>query len=91
MKNKQNRNNEKPPFVPEKKKEENLEMQGTVAEALKGSKFRVKLDNVSDHVVLCHLGGKLKKNYIKVIPGDKVDIEVSPYDLTRGRIVFRHR
>jgi translation initiation factor IF-1 len=72
-----------------KSKEELLSMQGTVVEAVKGL-FRVQIDN-SSHLVLCHLGGKLRKNYIKVIPGDKVDVEVTPYDLNRGRIIFRHR
>jgi len=74
----------------EKKKEALLPMEGTVVEAVKGSRFRVRLDN-SEHIVLCHLGGKLRKHYIKVVPGDKVDIEVTPYDLTRGRIIYRHR
>jgi translation initiation factor IF-1 len=74
----------------EKKKEDLLPMEGTVVEAVRGSRFRVKVGD-SDHIVLCHLGGKLRKHYIKVIPGDKVDIEVTPYDLTRGRIIYRHR
>jgi translation initiation factor IF-1 len=73
-----------------KPKEDLLPMEGTVVEAVKGSRFRVRLDN-SEHIVLCHLGGKLRKHYIKVVPGDKVDIEVTPYDLTRGRIIYRHR
>jgi len=73
-----------------KKKEELIPMTGKVVESMGGSRFRVQLEN-SEHIVLCHLGGKLRKHFIKIIPGDKVDIEVTPYDLTRGRITFRHR
>jgi translation initiation factor IF-1 len=72
-----------------KKKEELIEATGTVVEVVKG-RFRVQLDDAS-HQVLCHLGGKMKKNYIKVVLGDKVTVEMSPYDLTRGRITFRER
>jgi translation initiation factor IF-1 len=71
-----------------KKKEEAVEVEGTVIEAVKGG-FRVELE--SKHVVLCHLGGKLRKHYIRVISGDKVTIEISPYDMTKGRITFRHK
>lgn len=70
-------------------KEEALEMEGTVIEAVKGA-FRVKVDD-SEHIILAHLGGKMRKHYIKVVPGDKVTVEVSPYDVSRGRITFRHR
>jgi len=72
-----------------KQKEELVEFNGTVIEALKGSRFRVQLEN--GHVVLCHLAGKLRKYYIRIVPGDKVTIEVTPYDPTRGRIVFREK
>lgn len=68
-------------------KEEALEVTGTVIECLKG-KFRVQLDETNS-VVLAHLGGKMRKNYIRVVNGDRVKVEVSPYDLTRGRITFR--
>jgi len=72
-----------------KKKEDALEAEGTVVEAVKGG-FRVQL-NDSDHIVDCHLGGKLRKHYIRVIPGDKVTVEITPYDMTKGRITFRHK
>lgn len=70
-------------------KEESIETTGVIKEAVRGA-FMVQLDN-SEHVVLCRLGGKMRKNYIRVVPGDRVTIEISPYDLTRGRIVFRER
>jgi translation initiation factor IF-1 len=64
-------------------------MDGKVVEALPNAMFMVELDN--GHSVLGHLGGKMRKNYIRVLPGDRVVVELSPYDLTRGRITFRHR
>ena len=64
-----------------------IPMEGTVIEAVKGA-FRVQLDN-TEHIVLCRLSGKLRKHYIKVIPGDRVSIEVTPFDLGKGRIVYR--
>ncbi len=70
-------------------KEEAIEVTGIVREAVRGA-FRVQLEN-SEHVVLCHLGGKMRKNYIRVVPGDHVTVELSPYDLTKGRIVYRDR
>lgn len=70
-------------------KEEAIEVTGVVREAVRGA-FRVQLEN-SEHVVLCHLGGKMRKNYIRVVPGDRVTVELSPYDLTKGRIVYRDR
>ena len=73
----------------EEKKSKLIPMEGTVVEAVKGA-FRVQLDE-SEHICLCHLGGRLRKHYIKVVPGDKVTVELSPYDLTRGRITYRHR
>jgi translation initiation factor IF-1 len=66
-----------------------IEMEGTVVEALRNAMFRVELAN--GHRVLAHISGKIRKNYIKVLPEDRVLVEVSPYDLTRGRIVFRYR
>jgi translation initiation factor IF-1 len=71
------------------KKEEKIELEGTVIEALPATQFRVKLDN--DHVVLAYLSGKMRKYYIRILLGDRVRVEVSPYDLTRGRIVYRYK
>lgn len=68
-------------------KEEGIKMEGVVEEALPGATFRVKLTNES--LVLCHLAGKMKMNFIRVLPGDLVSIEMSPYDLTKGRITRR--
>ncbi len=62
-------------------------MQGTVLENLPNATFRVKLEN--DHVVLGHISGKMRKNYIRILPGDKVTVEMTPYDLSRARIIFR--
>ena len=69
-------------------KESAMRMEGVVEEALGNARFKVKL-NDSDHVVIAYIGGKLRQNDIKVIPGDKVTMEISPYDLTRGRITRR--
>ena len=62
-------------------------MQGEIVETLPNATFRVKLEN--GHMVLGHISGKMRMHYIRILPGDKVTVEVSPYDLTRGRIVFR--
>jgi translation initiation factor IF-1 len=70
------------------KNSELIEITGAVEEVLPNSTFRVKVTNM-DHQILCYMGGRLKKNKIKIILGDQVKIEVSPYDLTKGRIVFR--
>ena len=70
-------------------KEEKIEVEGEVVEALPSTMFRVQLD--SGHSVLATISGKMRKNYIRILPGDKVKIELSPYDLTRGRITYRHR
>jgi translation initiation factor IF-1 len=70
-------------------KEEAIPMEGTVSEALANTQFRVSLDN--GHSVLAHVAGRMRKNFIRIVPGDRVKVEVSPYDLTRGRIVFRER
>ena len=72
-----------------KKKEDKIEMEGTVIEALPSTQFRVRLDN--DHEVLAYLSGKMRKYYIRILLGDRVRVELSPYDLTRGRIVYRHK
>lgn len=70
------------------KNTELIELTGKVAEVLPNSTFRVKVDNM-EQIVLCYMGGRLKQNKIKVILGDKVKIEISPYDLTKGRITYR--
>lgn len=71
------------------KKEEKIELEGTVIEALPATQFRVELDN--GHEVLAYLSGKMRKYYIRILLGDRVRVEVSPYDLTRGRIVYRYK
>jgi len=68
-------------------KEDLIEVEGTVREALPNTMFRVEIQE--GHTVMAHLGGKLRKHYIRILPGDRVKIELSPYDLTRGRITFR--
>ncbi|HTY45135.1 MAG TPA: translation initiation factor IF-1 [Patescibacteria group bacterium] len=68
-------------------KEELIETEGVVVEALPNAMFRVQLEN--GHIVLAHVSGKMRMNFIRILPGDKVKLELSPYDLTRGRITFR--
>jgi translation initiation factor IF-1 len=68
-------------------KEEAITVEATVKEALPNAQFRVQLDN--GHLVLAHISGKMRQNFIKILPGDRVKVEVSPYDLSRGRIVYR--
>lgn len=70
-------------------KEEAIEVAGVVKESLPNTLFRVELEN--KHVILANLSGKMRKNFIKIIPGDKVIIALSPYDLTKGRIIFRKK
>lgn len=70
-------------------KEEPIEVQGTVVEPLPNAMFRVELDN--GHKVLAHVSGKMRMNFIRILPGDKVTLELSPYDLSRGRITYRHK
>ncbi|MBO4584303.1 MAG: translation initiation factor IF-1 [Clostridia bacterium] len=70
-------------------KEDMIELEGVVVEALPNAMFSVKLQN--DHIVLAHISGKLRMNYIKILPGDRVTLEMSPYDLTRGRITWRNK
>ena len=70
-------------------KEEAIEMSGEVSEALANTQFRVKLDN--GHMVMAHVAGKMRKHFIRIVPGDRVLVEVSPYDFNRGRIVYRER
>ncbi len=71
----------------ENKKEDAIVVEGTVEEALPNAMFRVKLD--TGHTILAHVSGKMRMHFIKILPGDKVRVELSPYDLTRGRIIFR--
>ena len=70
-------------------KEEPIEIEGVVVETLPNAMFRVKLAN--DHIVLAHISGKMRMHYIRILPGDKVTVELSPYDLTRGRITYRSK
>jgi translation initiation factor IF-1 len=72
-------------------KEEPLKFEGKVTNILPGDKFEVKLDGNTDHIVRCTLSGKMRKNSIKVILYDKVSVEMTPYDLSMGRITFRHK
>jgi len=67
-----------------------LEIDGVVTEALPNATFRVKLDGL-DKEVLCHISGKIRMNYIKIVPGDKVKVEINPYSLDKGRITFRYK
>jgi translation initiation factor IF-1 len=68
-------------------KDDVIQFEGEVMEALPNTMFRVKLEN--SHVVLCHISGKMRMNYIRILPGDKVTVEMTPYDLNKARIVFR--
>jgi len=72
-----------------KQKEDVVRLEGIVQETLPNAMFRVEVDG--GHVVLGHVSGKMRMNYIRILPGDKVTIELSPYDLTRGRIIRRHK
>jgi translation initiation factor IF-1 len=70
-------------------KEEAIEVEGVVRESLPNTMFKIELAN--SHIIMAHLSGKMRKHYIRIVPGDKVKIALSPYDLTRGRIIFRER
>ncbi|WP_291725976.1 translation initiation factor IF-1 [Bernardetia sp.] len=70
-------------------KQDSIEQDGTVSEALSNAMFRVELQN--GHEVTAHISGKMRMNYIKILPGDKVKLEMSPYDLTKARIVYRYK
>jgi translation initiation factor IF-1 len=70
-------------------KEEGIQVEGTVIEALPNATFRVELEN--NHRLLAHISGKMRMHFIKILPGDKVTVELSPYDLSRGRIVYRYK
>ncbi|MGM8216163.1 translation initiation factor IF-1 [Bacillaceae bacterium W0354] len=70
-------------------KDDVIEMEGTVLETLPNAMFKVKLEN--DHEILAHVSGKIRMHFIRILPGDKVTVEMSPYDLTRGRITYRYK
>ncbi len=70
-------------------KEDHLEMEGVVTETLPNTMFRVQLDN--GHLIIAHISGKMRKNYIRILKGDRVTVEMTPYDLSKGRIIFRNR
>jgi len=70
-------------------KEEAIEMEGTVLENLPNTHFRVQLEN--GHVVIAHISGRMRKNYIRILMGDRVTVQLTPYDLSKGRIIFRNR
>jgi translation initiation factor IF-1 len=70
-------------------KQTSIEQDGTIVEALSNAMFRVELEN--GHKLIAHISGKMRMNYIKILPGDKVKLEMSPYDLTKGRIVYRYK
>jgi translation initiation factor IF-1 len=72
-------------------KEEAIEVEGIVREALPKTTFRVELDNQKGHIIQAYLSGKMRKHYIRIVPGDRVKIALSPYDLSRGRIIYRER
>ncbi len=70
-------------------KQSSIEQDGTIVEALSNAMFRVELEN--GHIIIAHISGKMRMNYIKILPGDKVKVEMSPYDLTKGRITYRYK
>ena len=70
-------------------KQDVIEIEGLVVDTLPNAQFKVKLEN--GHEVLAHVSGKIRMHYIRILPGDRVTVEISPYDLTRGRITFRHK
>ncbi|MFL2705872.1 MAG: translation initiation factor IF-1 [Gammaproteobacteria bacterium] len=70
-------------------KQDLIEMEGVVIETLPNTTFRVKLEN--EHIVTAHISGRMRKNYIRILTGDKVKVEITPYDLSKGRIIFRER
>lgn len=72
-------------------KEEAIEVTATVVDTLPNALFKVKLDDNEDHEVLAHISGKMRKNFIRILPGDRVLVELSPYDLSRGRITYRYK
>lgn len=73
----------------EKAKEEGIEVEGVVTQALANTRFRVKLE--VGHEIIAHVAGRMRKNFIRIVPGDKVKVELSPYDMSKGRITYRER
>ena len=69
--------------------DDSIEIEGTIIAVLPGTMFRVELEN--EHVITAHISGKMRMHYIKILPGDRVKVEMSPYDLTKGRITFRYK
>ncbi len=80
----------RPPYKPQQDKEKGIEVEGVVQENLPNARFRVKLDEGGAEV-LAHVSGKMRMNYIRILPGDRVRVELTPYDLTMGRIVYRFK
>ncbi len=72
-----------------REKNDVIEVEGIVEDTLPGAMFKVKLPN--EHIIMAHVSGKIRMNYIRILPGDRVTLEISPYDLTRGRITYRHK
>ena len=70
-------------------KQPNIEQDGTILEALSNAMFRAELEN--GHIITAHISGKMRMHYIRILPGDKIRLEMSPYDLTKGRIIFRYK
>jgi translation initiation factor IF-1 len=70
-------------------KDDQIEMEGVVSETLPNTMFRVQLEN--GHIITAHISGRMRKNYIRILTGDKVKVEMTPYDLSKGRITFRHK
>jgi translation initiation factor IF-1 len=81
----------RPQYKQQQDKEKGIEVEGVVLENLPSAKFRVKLDEGDGMELLAHVSGKMRMNYIRILPGDRVRVELSPYDLTKGRIVYRYK
>jgi len=81
----------RPPQRKEQDREQGIELEGVVLENLPNARFRVKLEEGDGMEILAHISGKMRMNYIRILPGDKVRVELSPYDLTMGRIVYRFK
>ncbi len=81
----------RPQYKQQQDKEKGIEVEGIVMENLPSARFRVKLDEGDNVELLAHVSGKMRMNYIRILPGDRVRVELSPYDLTKGRIVYRYK
>jgi len=81
----------RPQYKQQQDKEKGIEVEGVVLENLPSARFRVKLDEGENVELLAHVSGKMRMNYIRILPGDRVRVELSPYDLTKGRIVYRYK